>query len=476
MKEYHQLDEIQKDLANGTISCEALTSHYLSRIADSSHLNAFIEVYSDEALSRAQEIDRKISENKAGKLAGLVFGAKDLLCYKNHVVTGGSQILKGYESLFTSTAVQKLLDEDAILIGRQNCDEFGMGSSNENSSYGPTLNAADNERVPGGSSGGSAVAVQAGLCLASLGTDTGGSVRQPAAFCGITGIKPTYSRVSRWGLLSYASSFDTIGVFSHGIDDCELILATISGQDDKDATSSSRSVTYSSDLNIDNWKVAFLEDSLSGEGLQKEIHESLLQVKDELTNNNQVVQVINSELFKYALPTYYILTTAEASTNLSRYDGVHYGKRSESFTNLEELYKNSRTEGFGDEVRRRIMLGTFVLSAEYHDAYFKKAQEVRSLIKLELEKILEENDVIILPTTPTTAFRLGERSEDPLEMYMADLFTVTASVAGIPSISIAIGKDDKGLPIGLQIMSKAFREDKIFAFSKYLSNLLKKRN
>ena len=426
MKEYHQLDEIQKDLANGTISCEALTTHYLGKIAESSHLNAFIEVYSEEALSRAQEIDQKISENKAGKLAGLVFGAKDLLCYKNHEVTGGSQILKGYESLFTSTAVQKLLDEDAILIGRQNCDEFGMGSSNENSSYGPALNAADNERVPGGSSGGSAVAVQAGLCLASLGTDTGGSVRQPAAFCGITGIKPTYSRVSRWGLLSYASSFDTIGVFTQDIDDCEQILAIISGQDDKDATSSNRSISYSSDLDIDNWKVAFLEDSLSGEGLQKEIHESLLQVKESLENNGQDTQVVGSELFKYALPTYYILTTAEASTNLSRYDGVHYGHRTESFSNLEELYKNSRTEGFGDEARRRIMLGTFVLSAEYHDAYFKKAQEVRSLIKSELEKILEENEVIILPTTPTTAFKLGERSEDPLEMYIRELAVTKA--------------------------------------------------
>lgn len=476
MKEYHQLDEIQKDLQNGTISCESLTNHYLGRIEAHEELNAFIEIYADEALVRAREIDQKISNNSAGKFAGLVFGAKDLLCYKDHKVSGSSKILKGYESLFTSTAVQHLLDQDAILIGRQNCDEFGMGSSNENSAYGPTRNAADVTRVPGGSSGGSAVAVQAGMCLASLGTDTGGSVRQPAAFCGVTGIKPTYSRVSRWGLLSYASSFDTIGVFSHSIEDAETILAEISGKDEKDATSSTREIRYSNDIDIRQWKVAFLGDSLKGEGIQAEIQEKLRAIKALLEAEKQSVSVVDSSLFKYALPTYYILTTAEASTNLSRYDGVHYGHRSENSEALEALYKNSRTEGFGDEVRRRILLGTFVLSAEYHDAYFKKAQEVRSLIKAELLKILNDNDVIILPTTPTTAFTLGEKSSDPLEMYMADLFTVIASVAGIPAISIPVGTDQNGLPIGMQIMSNAFREDKIFAFSKYLVNKIDQSN
>ncbi len=476
MKEYHQLDEIQKDLYNNRISCVSLVAEYLKRIEEKKDLNAFIEVYAEEALQKAQEIDDKISNKQAGQLAGLVFGAKDLLCYQGHEVTGGSQILKGYESLFTSTAVQKLLDQDAILIGRQNCDEFGMGSSNENSSYGPSLNAIDTNRVPGGSSGGSAVAVQANLCLASLGTDTGGSVRQPAAFCGTVGIKPTYSRVSRWGLLSYASSFDTIGVLAHDIGDTERILNIISGHDANDATSSRESVRYSKELDQQEWSIAFLTESLNAEGVQSEISESLLTVKKKLEVGGQQVKTISSEVLKYALPTYYILTTAEASTNLSRYDGIHYGHRSTDAKNLEQLYKNSRTEGFGDEVRRRIMLGTFVLSAEYHDAYFKKAQEVRQLIRKELKKIFEKNDVLVLPTTPTTAFKLGEHSKDPLEMYVADLFTVLASVAGIPAISIPLGKDKNGLPIGIQIMSDSFREDKIFAFSMYLTDLYSKSN
>lgn len=476
MKEYHQLDEIQKDLYNNQISCFSLVTEYLQRIEELKHLNAFLEVYAEEALQKAKDIDDKISRNEAGQLAGLVFGAKDLLCYQGHEVSGGSQILKGYESLFTSTAVQKLLDEDAILIGRQNCDEFGMGSSNENSSYGPSLNALDPNRVPGGSSGGSAVAVQANLCLASLGTDTGGSVRQPAAFCGVIGIKPTYSRVSRWGLLSYASSFDTIGVLAQDIKDTERILTCISGHDAHDATSSKEQLRSSQDIERSEWSIAILSESLKAEGIQKEVSDSIKNVTKSLENDGQAISNISSKLFKYVLPTYYILTTAEASTNLSRYDGIHFGRRSEDAENLEQLYKYSRTEGFGNEVRRRIMLGTFVLSAEYHDTYFKKAQEVRQLIREELKKIFEKNDILILPTTPTTAFKLGEHSKDPLEMYMADLFTVLASVAGIPAISIPLGEDKNGLPIGIQIMSDSFREDKIFAFSKYLTDLYNKSN
>lgn len=469
MKEYHQLDEIQKDLKNGTISCLALVEHYLSKIQDSAHLNAFVEVFENEARQQAKHIDQKISKNEAGKFAGLVFGIKDLLCLRDHPVSASSSILEGYISPITATAIEKLLAQDAIVIGVQNCDEFGMGSSNENSKHGPALNAANNDRVPGGSSGGSAVAVQAGLCLASLGTDTGGSVRQPASFCGIVGIKPTYSRVSRWGLLAYASSFDTIGVLAHSIEDVENILQEISGQDDKDATSSNVAWRESQNQKPEKFKIAYLENVLEGEGVQQEVHDAFKKQLDSLQDAGHEIQGIRFNYEDYLLPTYYILTMAEASTNLSRYDGVHYGKRSEHVTNIESLYKNSRTEGFGEEVRRRIMLGTYVLSAEYHDAYFKKAQQLRKLIQQETKEILTKYDVIISPTAPTTAFKLGENQKNPVEMYMADIFTVQASVAGIPAMSVPLAQDKEGLSIGLQIMSDTFREDKIFAFSKYLN-------
>lgn len=471
MKEYHQLDEIQKDLNEGKTNCLALVKQYLSKIEASAHLNVFVEVFEESALQRAAHIDQKILENRAGKLAGLVFGIKDLLCYEGHAVSGASKILSDYESPFSSTAVDRLIAEDAIVIGRQNCDEFGMGSSNENSAYGPTLNAADHKRVPGGSSGASAVAIQAGLCLASLGTDTGGSVRQPASFCGVLGVKPTYSRVSRWGLLAYASSFDTIGVLTHDLKDAEIILATISGNDPKDATSSNEPIRNSSSEDPSKYSLAYLENALESEGVEVEVKEAFEKQIEQLKSQGHKVQGIRFNYEDYLLPTYYILTMAEASTNLSRYDGVHYGKRSEDSAQIESLYKNSRTEGFGEEVRRRIMLGSYVLSAEYHDAYFKKAQQLRRLIKEEIQKILSEFDVILSPTAPTTAFLLGEHKKKPLEMYMADVFTVQASVTGIPAISIPIGSDKNDLPIGLQIMGDTFREDKIFAFSKYVDTL-----
>jgi aspartyl-tRNA(Asn)/glutamyl-tRNA(Gln) amidotransferase subunit A len=471
LKEYHQLDEIQKDLAREQISCYQLVQHYLSKIKDSAHLNVFIEVYEQEALQRAQIIDHKIKENKAGKLAGLVFGIKDLLCYAEHEVNGASQILKGYQSPITSTAVQYLLDQDAIVIGRQNCDEFGMGSSNENSAYGPTKNSLDEDKVPGGSSGASAVAVKAGLCLASLGTDTGGSVRQPAAFCGVVGIKPTYSRVSRWGLLAYASSFDTIGVLCHHLEDAELILSIISGKDPKDATSSSRNYPNSAAINPRNFKVAYLKQALESEGVDPVIKEVFQKTIEKLKCEGHTVEGVVMGLEAYLLPTYYILTMAEASTNLSRYDGVHYGQRSKEADQIDAVYKASRTEGFGPEVRRRIMLGTYVLSAEYHDAYFKKAQQIRRLIKDETQNILSNFDVLISPTSPTGAFPISNKEKSPIEMYLSDIFTVQASVAGIPAISIPHGTNENGLPAGLQIMGDSFREDKIFAFSRYVKTI-----
>ena len=470
MKSYHTLDEIQRDIRLEVTSCRALVEHYLRNIKSHSELNAFVEVYSAEALQKADIIDRKIKENKAGKLAGLIFGIKDLICYQDHKVSGASKILQNFESQFSATAVEKLLQEDAILIGRQNCDEFGMGSSNENSFYGPVKNALDHNKVAGGSSGGSAVAVQADMCQISLGTDTGGSVRQPAAFCGIVGLKPTYSRISRWGLLAYASSFDSIGIFSKSIEDNARVLEIIAGKDDKDSTSSSKTVPiYSQSLEQKNtYKVAYLQEALDTEALQPEIKAAFENQITELQKAGHTVEAVNFPLLDYILPAYYILTTAEVSSNLSRYDGIRYGHRSSEVTNLESLYKNSRTEGFGAEARRRIMLGTFVLSADYYDAYFTKAQKARKLIKEATEKILSEYDFIIIPTTPTTAFDLGEHSKSPIEVYMADLFTVQASISGLPAISVPVGKDDNGMPIGLQIISAAFQEAKLFAFSRNL--------
>lgn len=469
MKNYHRLDEIQNDLRLQKVSCLALVEHYLKNIEVNKNLNAFIEVFEEEAKERAKAIDLKLKHNKAGKLAGLIFGIKDLICYQNHQVSGSSNILQGFESQITATAVQRLLEEDAIVIGRQNCDEFGMGSSNENSAHGEVRNAIDPSRVPGGSSGGSAVAIQADMCQVSLGTDTGGSVRQPAAFTGVIGLKPTYSRISRWGLLAYASSFDTIGIFSKSIEDNAIILATIAGKDQMDGTSSSETVeAFNAEPTKQKYKIAYLSEALTSDGVQEEVKSVLKTTLETLASAGHEVQKIDFPLLDYVLPTYYILTTAEASTNLSRYDGAHYGHRSSKTTNLESMYKLSRTEGFGPEVQKRIMLGTFVLSADYYDAYFTKAQKARQLIKEATEKILMEFDFIIIPTTPTTAFELGQHQDNPLEMYMADLFTVQASVTGIPAISVPMGSDENNLPIGIQIMSSAFDENKLFAISKYL--------
>ncbi len=473
IKNYSSFGEIRNDLKSGQITCFSLVESYLQNIKEKTYLNVFLDVYEVEALERAKEIDLKIKEEKAGRLAGLVIGLKDVICLKDHGLQAGSRILDGFESQFTGTPIQKLLDEDAIIIGRQNCDEFAMGSSTENSAFGPTLNDADNSKVPGGSSGASAVSVQADMCQVALGTDTGGSVRQPAAFCGIIGLKPTYSRVSRHGLLAYASSFDTIGIFSKSIEDNALVLEVMAGEDEFDSTVSQREVPqYSKTADFSGKvKIAYINETLDAEGLNKDIKEKTVEKLNLLRQEGHEVVGIDFPLMEFALPTYYILTTAEASSNLSRYDGVRYGYRSENTKDLMSLYKKSRTEGFGEEVKRRILLGTFVLSADYHDAYYTKAQKVRRLIMDKTKAILSEYDFIILPTTPTTAFKIGQHSSNPLEMYLADLFTVQASVAGIPAISIPNGKDEQGMPIGLQIMSKDFSEEPLFAFSKYLMGL-----
>ncbi len=475
MDRYRSFERIRTDLREKITTCERIVSHYLKNIKYKSHLNAFLEVFEEEALSKAREVDLKLSKGEAGRLAGMVIGLKDLLCYKDHKIRASSKILDGFESQFTATAVQRLLDEDAIIIGSLNNDEFGMGSSNENSAFGPVLNDLDNTRVPGGSSGGSAVAVQANLCTAALGTDTGGSVRQPAAFCGVIGLKPTYSRISRWGLIAYASSFDTIGIISNTVEDNALLLEIMAGKDDHDSTVYRGPVPeYTREWTDEkSYKIAWFDEVLNNEGLQQNVRDNFKETLKKLKLSGHVVEKVRFPLLKYVLPTYYILITAEASSNLSRYDGVRYGYRSPNTADVENMYKKSRMEGFGEEVIRRIMLGTFVLSASYYDAFYTKAQKVRRLIRDETQKILNEYDLIVLPTAPTTAFKLGEHNKNPLEMYLADLFTVQASVTGIPALSIPNGTDSGGLPIGLQVMAGPFQEKKLFSFAKHFLTINK---
>jgi aspartyl-tRNA(Asn)/glutamyl-tRNA(Gln) amidotransferase subunit A len=473
LKKYATFRQIQFDLQRGSLTCQDLVSYYLQNIREKEHLNVFLSVFAEEALTKAAEIDRKIKAGKGGKLAGLIVGLKDVLAYQNHPLQASSKILNGFVSQYNATAVQRLLDEDAIIIGRQNCDEFAMGSSNENSAFGPVLNNIDNTRVPGGSSGGSAVAVEAQMCHVSLGSDTGGSVRQPAAFCGVIGLKPTYSRISRFGLIAYGSSFDCIGIFAHSVEDVALVLEVIAGADDADSTVSKMDVPeYTSEMGkaVNHYRVAYIRE-IESDGLQAEIREAILSKLSKLKADGHSVEVIDFPLQEYVLPTYYILATAEASSNLSRFDGVRFGHRSKQAHDVSSMYKKSRSEGFGKEVQRRILLGTFVLSANYYDAYYTKAQKVRRLIRERTKSILKDYDFIIMPITPTTAFKLGEHTENPLEMYLADLFSVQANVVGVPAIALPCGEDKSGLPIGLQVIADDFKEAELLNFSDFLIKL-----
>jgi aspartyl-tRNA(Asn)/glutamyl-tRNA(Gln) amidotransferase subunit A len=371
--------------------------------------------------------------------------------------------------------VQRLLDEDAIIIGRTNCDEFGMGSSNENSAFGPVLNDLDNARVPGGSSGGSAVSVQADMCRIALGSDTGGSVRQPAAFCGLVGIKPTYSRISRFGLAAYASSFDCIGILGRCVEDVALVLEVIAGPDEYDSTVSRSSVpAYTAQLSepmTKKFKVAYIRDTLESTGIQREIKATISATLENIKSAGHTVEAIDFPWIQYLLPTYYILATAEASSNLSRYDGVRYGYRSENATDLQSLYKKTRSEGFGKEVQKRILLGTFALSSNYYDAYYTKAQKVRRIIREKTKELFQEYDFIVMPTTPTTAYKIGEKITSPIQRFLTDIYSVQANVAGVPGISLPCGTDDNGLPIGIQVIADDFEESKLFQFSEMMMNL-----
>ena len=471
MKRFQSLSEVRSELTAGTLSCRQLVEYYLGNIERQNPiLNAFLEVWPDEARARADAVDARLAAGTAGPLAGMVLGIKDVLAYAGHSLQSSSLMLDGFKSLFTGTAVQRLLDADAILIGRQNCDEFAMGGSNETSYFGPARNAVDPSRVPGGSSGGSAVAVQADMCLASIGSDTGGSVRQPAAFCGVVGFKPTYSRISRYGLVAFASSFDQIGPITRSVADAALLTEIMAGADGMDSTASQREVpAYSQQLTpAAHYRIGYIADAVNSPGLNPEIKAVMETQLDLLRGQGHVVEAVDFPYLDFMIPTYYILTTAEASSNLGRFDGVKYGYRAPDVTDLESLYKKSRAQGFGAEVQRRILLGTFVLSANYYDAYYTKAQRVRRLIKDKTDELLRQYDFLVLPTTPTTAFKIGEKL-DPVSMYLADIFTVQASLAGVPAISVPVGEDAAGLPIGLQIMAGSFREAELLAFASALT-------
>ena len=423
-------------------------------------------------MQKAKQLDEQRTQNTiVGKLHGIVVGLKDVICYKNHKISASSNILKGFTSIFSATVVEKLLAEEAIIIGNCNCDEFAMGSTNENSAYGRVLNALDETRVPGGSSGGSAVAVQAGLCMVSLGSDTGGSVRQPADFCGIIGLKPTYGRISRYGLIAYASSFDQVGIFGNNIPDVAKTLEVIAGPDEYDSTVFQKNVpAYSANiLNNKKFRFAFFDEALNHPGLDVEIAASIKKLISQLNQDGHKVRPVEFDLLDYVVPAYYVLTTAEASSNLSRFDGVKYGYRSgKKNINITEFYKKNRSMGFGKEVKRRILLGTFVLSAGYYDAYFTKAQQVRKLLMHHTSLIFNDFDIIILPTAPTTAFRIGEKMGDPISMYLADIYTVYANLTGIPGISLPLFRHTNGMPFGIQAMTNRFNELSLLEFSHQL--------
>ena len=464
---FNSIQENKSAVASGTSLMDIL-EQYLIQIESNKHLNAYLEVFEKSSREAALIIQEKITQGNAGKLAGTFVGIKDNLCYINHNVSASSRILEGFESLFTATAIQRLIDEDAIILGRLNCDEFAMGSSNEKSAYGPVRNAINPDYVPGGSSGGSAVAVSAGLCTVSLGSDTGGSVRQPASWTGTYGLKPTYGRISRYGLIAYASSFDQIGTFTTNVNDAALLYQIMAGKDPMDSTSSSQPIDAGAILTVP-MRFGVLSEYLNHPGLDAEVKSALNALLDSLRNEGHTVEEFSFPYMDFVVPVYYVLTTAEASSNLARFDGVHYGHRSQVAEGVEDTYIRSRNEGFGEEVKRRIMSGTFVLSNEQYDTYYRKGQQVRRLLQDKTREIFTHIDCLVMPTTPSTAFKLGE-VKDPIEMYLQDVFTVHANLTGNPAISVPLGTHSNGLPFGVQLMTDLFREKELF----YATELVEK--
>ncbi|AWN81626.1 Asp-tRNA(Asn)/Glu-tRNA(Gln) amidotransferase subunit GatA [Candidatus Cardinium hertigii] len=455
------------------LTLQTVVAQFLQQVQAQRALNAFIKVYEQEATQRAALIDQKIAAGKAAPLAGMVVGLKDMISYKDHPLQAGSKILTNYIAPFHATVTQRLLEADALILGHQNCDEFGMGSSSENTYFGTVRNPLDRTRVAGGSSGGSAAAVKANMCHVSIGTDTGGSVRQPAAFCGLVGLKPSYGKISRYGVVAYASSLDTVGILAHTVADCATVLEVLAGPDGLDAmVVPYKTASHNAEAQQkNNYTIACLTETLHHDGLQPAIKARTLRSLACLQSEGNQVTHLHFELLKYALPTYYILTNAEASTNLARFDGIRYGYRGSDAVTLEEVYSKTRTEGFAKEVKKRIMLGTFVLSNGQYEAYYGKALKVRNLIKKALQEILSQYDFILLPTTTTTAFPINSFEHNPLSMYWADLYTVLASVAGLPALSLPNGVDENNLPIGIQIIGNYLEEEKLLAFARYLQSI-----
>ncbi|MDM9379521.1 Asp-tRNA(Asn)/Glu-tRNA(Gln) amidotransferase subunit GatA [Chlorogloeopsis sp. ULAP01] len=461
--------ELHKQLVNKERSAVEITQEALERIqALEPQLHSFLCVTAQRALEQARAVDAKIAAGEEiGALAGIPIGIKDNICTKGIPTTCASRILENFVPPYESTVTQKLLEADAVMVGKTNLDEFAMGGSTETSAFGMTGNPWDLSRVPGGSSGGSAAAVAAEECLVSLGSDTGGSIRQPASFCGVVGMKPTYGLVSRYGLVAFASSLDQIGPFGRTVEDAAILLSAIAGYDPKDSTSLKVQIpNYAASLKPDlkprgQLRIGVIQETF-GEGLDSQVEQAVKQALEQLQDLGAEIHVISCPRFRYGLPSYYIIAPSEASANLARYDGVKYGYRASEADNLMEMYTRTRATGFGAEVKRRIMVGTYALSAGYYDAYYLKAQKVRTLIKEDFEKAFELVDILACPTAPTTAFKAGEKTSDPLSMYLVDLMTIPVNLAGLPGISVPCGFDDKGLPIGLQLIGKPLREDQLF--------------
>lgn len=470
--QFSSYEDLRSSLLKGETTCEAVAAAYLERIRSHEGDNIYITVFAEEAMERARALDRKLAGGaEPGRLFGMPMAIKDNIAMKGAGLTCASKMLENYRSVYDATAVQRLEAEDALFLGKTNMDEFAMGSSNENSAFGAVPNPFDKSRVPGGSSGGSAAAVAAGLCMVALGSDTGGSVRQPAGFCDIVGLKPTYGRISRYGLVAFASSFDQIGVLSLNCEDAALVLEVLAGLDPHDATSSSHEVgayrTEMDGLSLKGLKVGVPEEFFN-EGLNPDVARVVRERLEVLREAGAELVDVKLPLSDHAIAAYYILVTAEASSNLARFDGARYGYRSESSEDLSSMYVNSRTEGFGAEVKRRIMLGTYVLSAGYYDTYYKKAQQVRRVFQDRYREALEKVDVIAGPTSPFPPFGIGDKTADPLEMYLADVYTVPASIVGMPAVSVPVGYDGTGLPVGIHLISNFFDEGRMLGVARHL--------
>ena len=449
-------------VVEGRVSAAALAAEHYERIATvDPQINSYLALSRERAMAQAERVDTAAKAGESlGPLAGVPIGIKDVLAMRGAPATAGSLILKGYHPPYDATVVAKLEAAGAVLLGKLNCDEFAMGSSNENSAYGPVHNPRALDHVPGGSSGGSAASVAAGLCVASLGTDTGGSIRQPAAFCGVVGVLPTYGRVSRYGLIAFASSLDRVGPFTRSVVDAATMLEVLAGPDKMDATASTQPVaSYSAEAAkpVEGLRIGVPEEYF-GEGLDPEIRAAIEKVLDDLRAAGCSIHKVSLPHTRYAVPTYYVIATAEASSNLSRFDGVRYGLRAEDANTLAAMFRKSRDEGFGAEVKRRILLGTYALSAGYYDAYYRKAQQVRTLLTRDFLTAFAQVDAIVCPVTPTPAFKLGEKTDDPIQMYLEDIYSVAASLAGICGMSVPCGMTQAGLPIGVQILGKHFDE------------------